>query len=177
MANSSVVEWLEGFWRYGAVHTLTFTFLLLNLVSFSIPYAGDVKPFFLLMVVYYWALYRPALIPPALVFVYGLIMDFASGTPFVGLSALSLLAAQWIVKSQRLFLMGQTFIMIWLGFFLIGLVAVSLEWFVFSLLSWKIAALAPVAAGMGLSVLIFPAISAVLYLSHRLLPFSGKGYK
>ncbi len=79
--------------------------ILLGLLSLPVPYAGSARPALVLMAVYYWAIYRPTLVPPFLCFAAGLLTDILSGMP-LGLNALVLVIVQWIVRSQRRFLMG-----------------------------------------------------------------------
>lgn len=147
-------------------------FLFLNVVSFSMPHAGDFKPFFLLMAVYYWAIYRPTVMPVAYTFVLGLVLDFLTQMP-PGLCALVLLAAQTIVRRSRLFMMGQPYVMVWLGF---GILSIIYTFSIYLLMSLKNFQFVPVASltqmliAALLSVLLFPLASLVLQGVHRVLP-------
>ena len=151
-------------------------FLLLNVVSFSMPHAGDFKPFFLLMAVYYWAIYRPTVMPVGYTFVLGLIMDLEGGLP-IGLNALVLIGLQDLVRRSRLFLMGQPYAMVWLGF---GIVAVGYAlalWLVISFFSFNFAQFSSLTSSIiaaGLSILLFPAASLLLLGVHKILPVSSK---
>lgn len=143
--------------------------LVLNLVNIALPHAGDVRPAFLLMAIYYWAVFRPTLIPPVMTFIWGLLFDLIAGLP-LGISALLFLAIQWVVRDQRLYLMGQSFAMLWLGFILTALVYSALQWTIFSIMQltfadWR----APLGAFL-LSVGLFPLVSFILVLTHRFLP-------
>lgn len=154
-------------------------FLLLNIVSFSMPHAGDFKPFFLLMAVYYWAIYRPTVMPIAYTFVLGLIFDLLAELP-IGLSALILVAIQTVVQKSRLFLMGQPYIMVWLGFAITTAVYTISFWFLISLSEFSFAPLRAfvqmMLAGL-LSVMIFPLGSLILQAVHRLLPVSSTPFR
>ncbi|MFA5592605.1 MAG: rod shape-determining protein MreD [Micavibrio sp.] len=147
-------------------------FLLMNVVSFSLPHAGDFKPFFLLMAVYYWAIYRPTMMPYAYTFVLGIILDLLTHMP-VGMNALLLLAIQALVRKSRLFLMGQPYIVVWLGF---AIVALCNALGLCLLLSLALFELAPMSAfiqmlvATSLSILLFPVISLLLQVVHRALP-------
>lgn len=150
--------------------------LLLNLVSFSMPHAGDFKPFFLLMAVYYWAIYRPTVMPVAYTFCLGLIIDLQADLP-LGLTALILVGLQTIVLRSRLFLMGQPYVMVWLGFGILALsYAISL-WFLITLSQFSFppsGAFVQLMIATLLSVLIFPLVSLALLGVHRLLPVSSQ---
>lgn len=151
-------------------------FLLLNVASFSMPHAGDFKPFFLLMAVYYWAIYRPTVMPALYTFFLGVVMDLLAGLP-IGLSALILLALQAVVQRSRLFLMGQPYIMVWLGFALMAVANAAALWLVTSLFSMTPAPLPAFTQAMiaaFLSVLIFPLASIILHWVHKLLPVASK---
>ncbi len=151
-------------------------FLLLNVVSFSMPHAGDFKPFFLLMAVYYWAVYRPTVMPVAYTFVLGIIMDLLAELP-VGLSALILVALQTMVQRSRLFLMGQPYVMVWLGFSVMAVANAFCLWFVMSLASFSFAPLAALFQTLVaalLSMLLFPLATIILRGVHSVLPVASK---
>lgn len=176
MSDFSVSERFDWLWRLFIAHSFTIAVLVFSLVSFSIPYAGQIKPYFLLMVVYYWAIYRPGLVPPLLVLTLGFVHDLIAGQPVVGITAFTLLAVQVVVRDQRLFLMSQPFIMIWLGFALTIILTSILEWILFSLFTLRLTSLMPYAAEGVLSAFLFPVIAMILGLIHRLLAASAKNF-
>ena len=150
-------------------------FLLLNVVSLSMPHAGDLKPFFLLMAVFYWAIYRPTVMPSAYTFLLGLTVDLLSNLPF-GMSALILLAIQTLVRRSRLFLMGQPYMMVWLGFAITALAYAAAVWFLITLRGLTFPpknAVYQMLAATGLTILLFPLASIILQGVHRLLPVSN----
>lgn len=154
-------------------------FLLLNIVSFSMPHAGDFKPFFLLMAVYYWAIYRPTVMPVAYTFALGVIMDLLSELP-IGMSALILVGLQTIVQRSRLFLMGQPYMMVWLGFAIMALAYTVSFWLLFSLSEFSFAPLRAFVQMMiagALSIMLFPLASLILQGVHRLLPVASNPFR
>jgi len=150
-------------------HGVIILFMLLNIVSFSLPHAEDFKPFFLLMTVYYWAIYRPTLMPSAYTFLLGIIMDLESGLP-VGASALILVGIKIMVQSQRLFLMSQPYITVWVGFAGVVLVNVAALWVVVSLQTLNFVPIQSTLVAAAFSVMIFPLASLILLGVHRILP-------
>lgn len=146
-------------------------FLMLNVVSFSMPHAGDFKPFFLLMAVYYWAIYRPTLMPVFYTFILGLVMDLISGLP-VGLTALIMVALQTMVQKSRLFLMGQPYTTVWIGFSVVAIAHCACLWLVLSLLHGFMP-FTPTLVAAILSILLFPVASLILLGVHRLLPVAS----
>ncbi len=145
--------------------------LLLLLNSVSVPYAmsGDVKAPFFLMVIYYWSIYRPTLIPPWLAFCTGIITDLLGGLP-VGLNACVYVLVQWIVSDQRRFLMGQSFIMIWIGFLVLSVLSELLEWMIFGMVNYQWTPLKPLVFSVGLGSACFPLIGLLLHWTHKILP-------
>lgn len=170
--SSDIVDWAA---KMALAHALILLLLLLNFVSLSLPYAGDFKPFFLLMAIYYWAIYRPTLIPIGYVFALGLIMDLQSGLP-VGLCALLLVLCKSIVQRQRVFLMGQPYVTVWLVFGMICLLQSFVMWAVMSLQVWSALPIISILVAAGFSILLFPAISLILLGVHKLLPLPTGPY-
>ena len=147
--------------------------LALSLVSFSIPLTGEVRPHLLLAAVFYWAVYRPTLMPPWYVFVLGLLMDTLSGLP-LGLNALILVAVHWIVRMQRVYLMGQSFLGLWIGFAVTCFLSASAQWSLYALVSRALVPAGPTLASAGVTILVFPLISLLFIAVHRILPVASK---
>lgn len=129
---------LESFSRLFLAQLVLFFLLLINLVPLPVPVLGSLNPAFVLMGVYYWAVYRPTLLPPLLCFGAGLLMDILSGGP-LGINALVFVAVQWIVRSQRRFLMGQPYLVMWFIFAPVALGAGLTQWFLagLSVMRWS----------------------------------------
>jgi rod shape-determining protein MreD len=106
---------------------VTFIAVLLTVLPLGIPFAAVVTPFLSLMAVYYWSIYRPDLLPPAVVFVLGVLQDMLTGGP-VGLLALVLLLVQALAVSQRRILLGQAFSVEWAGLLLVVAGAGAVSW-------------------------------------------------
>lgn len=166
---SSLPESMNAVMRFGAVYGVLAVLFILNTVNLSLPFSGRVEVSVLLMAIYYWAIYRPTLLPPWVVFVAGVMFDVLSGLP-IGLSAFIFLAVRWVVVDQRLFLMGQSFMMVWLVFAVVLCFASVLQWAVYGLLQLAWTPWQPVGVMVVLSVLVFPVVSFILHLSHRMLP-------
>lgn len=143
---------------------------ILNVVAISYPLSGAVKAPLFLMGIYYWALYRPTLFPIGVVFAAGLLLDLFSGLP-LGLNALVFVLVQWSVRDQRRFLMGQPFMMVWIGFVLLSAATGLLQWVLFGIaagLSWP--PLYPLCISVAFGAAMFPFVCIVLHLTHKLLP-------
>ncbi len=156
------------FGRFGV--TLSIIFVLLVLSAFPFPFwgLGEIRPAFLLIAVYYWAVFRPQMLSPAGAFAAGLALDLVSAWP-LGMNALSLLVVQWVVKSQRNFLLGQNFMVIWFSFALVALLSGILQWAVFSLLELHFMSIRPVLTGILMTAVVYPLIAMPLFRINRTL--------
>jgi rod shape-determining protein MreD len=161
--------------RLAAPQVLLGLMVVLSVLSLPVPHAGEVRPSLVLMTVYYWAIYRPTLVPPALCFTVGLLLDILSGMP-LGLNALTLVAVQWIVRDQRRFLMGQPYMAIWAVFGLVAMLTAGLQWGLYGLLHQAWTPLLPLAASVVFSLLLFPLVTLLLIFVHRLLPVASRAF-
>ncbi len=106
---------------------LTLIMVIISMVPMHVPGYARVAPLLSLMAVYHWTVFRPALMPALAVFAIGLLQDILSGTP-IGVHALVFLIVQGLVLSQRRFLVGKSFAVVWLGFSLVATGAALLSW-------------------------------------------------
>jgi rod shape-determining protein MreD len=137
---------------------LTFVLILVTMVPTHLPGYARVTPVLALISIYHWAVYRPELMPAWTVFVLGLLQDFLSGAP-VGINVLVFLSVQWLVLTQRQFLVGKTFLIYWFGFAVVALVAAIEMWMLASL--HYLSALSPggIAAQYLVTAGLFPVIA------------------
>lgn len=164
-----VSEYIDAGLRFTVPYIVMLVLYILNLTFLSFPLSLSLEPPFTLMAIYYWSIYRPKLVPVWLVFMAGILFDFISGVP-VGVHAFIFVAARWIVTDQRLLLSSQSYAAVWIGFIVVNLIAVAVEWFLFGLIQFQWSPLQPAALMFASGVLLFPAVSLVLHLAHRVLP-------
>jgi rod shape-determining protein MreD len=144
-------------------------------VSLPLSSLDVVKPQLVIMGIYYWAIYRPTLVPPSFCFVIGLLLDLLSGMP-PGMNALIFVLIQWIVRDQRRFLMGQPYVTIWAVFGLVAMASALMQWGLYGLVNMNWPAPAPVLLGVLVSMLLFPLVTLLLVLTHRILPVASRAY-
>ena len=161
--------------RMMVVYLIMFVLFLFNTMSIATPISDGVDVPFIIMMLYYWSIYRPTLIPPFLVFAIGICFDLLSGWP-VGLSSFILLLLRHVIVLQRLFLTGQPFTVIWIGFMMAGLGSLSLQWLLFGLTQFQWGPIHPVFLTSFVAILLFPLISVVLHFSHKALPYIQDHY-
>ncbi len=174
-AHQDIID--QGIWtlRLGAVYAALMLLFFLSVTQIPMPLIGTMKPLFLLMGVYYWAIYRPSIIPPVFLFALGLGLDFLAGTP-LGLQCFVYMVAAYVLRGQRRFFLGQSFIMVWSGFALTALMAAFLIWGIYGLGKVNLSPVMPVLGQVLVSVLLYPAVSLLLIASHRFLLSARPAY-
>lgn len=94
--------------------------VLMSAMPIRVPGYSDIAPSFVLIVVFFWTLNRPELLPPGALFGIGLLDDFLTGGP-VGLSGLVLMVVCIGMGTQSRVLRGQPFEILWLAFAVVAL--------------------------------------------------------
>jgi rod shape-determining protein MreD len=142
--------------------------ILVFLTAFPFPFLrfSDVRPAFMLMAVFHWAVFRPQAFSPFAAFFCGLLLDLLVASPF-GLNAVTLFAMRHLTVMQVKFLSRQSFIVLWMCFALMAAGAFALQWIVFSMFSQQLVPLRPLAVSAGLTALFFPPVSWLLGLFGR----------
>jgi rod shape-determining protein MreD len=140
---------------------VTLALLLLSAVPTHVPGYSGIAPMLPLMGVYYWAIYRPDLLPAWLAFLIGLLYDIVAGTP-VGVNALVLLLAQGTAAAQRKFFLGKSFAVTWWAFGLLTAGAIGLCWMLVSFLKGRPLDAAPVLFEYLMTVALFPLLTWAL---------------
>ena len=136
--------------------------IVLSAFPFRIGDFGEIRPSFMVMAVYYWAVMCPPMLSPVAAFLAGAVFDLIIGCPF-GLNALTLVVVQWVTRAQRKFLLGQPFLVMWAGLGFVSMGAGCLQWALASLFNWALMPLEPTLISALLTTAIFPV--AVLPLS------------
>lgn len=149
--------------------------MLFNLNVIPMTPSFKVMVPFVLMVGFYWSIYRPQVAPIWSIFLCGLMIDIVSGLP-LGLNALSLTLICLIVRDQRVVLITQPFFMLWGVFALFCIAEALVKWAVFSLTIFQIASLSAVLPDIIFGVLLYPFIALFLHAIGKLF-LDGDIYK
>ncbi|MCC7038336.1 MAG: rod shape-determining protein MreD [Alphaproteobacteria bacterium] len=146
-----------GRWAMTAVFIVVL--LVLSTFPFKIGHFGEIRPSFMLMAIYYWAIMRPSTLSPIATFIVGIAFDLMGGFP-LGLNAMTLLIVQWGTRRQRKFVLGQGFIVLWMGLALVSLGAGLFQWAVYSSFhqNFQPGSLKPVLTSVVMTTVIFPLI-------------------
>lgn len=160
---------LENILRLCVPHFVMAVLFALSVTPLFAPGFGGIKPFFVLMGIYYWAIYRPTLTPTVYVFGLGVMMDSATGLP-LGWHAALYLSAHAIVRTQRRYLAGQSYPVVWTGFAVIAGLYAAMFWALSCLYALHLVPVMPMLGHLTISLLIFPFVLMLLILAHRMLP-------
>lgn len=166
----SFADYIERSARMSVPYSFMLLLFILSIVSVPYPLAAFFKAPLLLIVIYYWAVFRPTLLPPWLVFAVGLFYDILTGMPYMGTSALLFLLCRMAVVDQRRFLLGQGFAMLWFGFCLLDIAYHLLQWGTFSALSMQWLYAKDFISSLVLGFVLFPVVYLFLFLTHKIVP-------
>lgn len=140
---------------------VTLVLLLLTAIPTRIPGLSGIIPMLPLMGVYYWAIYRPDLLPAWSAFLIGLLYDIIGGTP-LGVNALVLLSVQGIAAGQRRFFLGKSFMVAWWAFGLLAAAGAGATWLLVTVLYGQALDASPVIFDYLLTMGLFPLLTWTL---------------
>jgi len=142
--------------------------ILLGILPLRLDLGVSFTPLFALMPIYFWGLFRPAILPSGAVFALGLAQDLLSGAP-VGLHALAFMLAFALVVAQRPLFSQRLLQGAWFGFALTAAFATVAIWIVSSIYTGEPQSLLPVLAQWIASVIVYPMAANLFILTERRL--------
>lgn len=142
--------------------------LLLSAAPFGLPAQAQLQPAIALGCVFFWSLFRPASMPPPVVFALGALSDLLGLSP-VGVSVLTLLVVHGLALSWRRGLTRQGFLIVWLAFIGIAAGSAATEWVLTSLLTFTLLPIGPALFQATLTAGLYPALATLLTHTHRSL--------
>ncbi|WP_259780763.1 rod shape-determining protein MreD [Aestuariispira ectoiniformans] len=151
---------------------LTLVFIMVQQVSLHIPNFAQVSPLLALISIYYWAIYRPDLMPMLAVFLLGLADDLMSGS-VLGVSSFIYLICYALVGAQRRFFYVKGFGIVWWGFMLVAALMIALKWVVVCLLDQNLYSFLPSVFSYLMSLAFFPIMAVILWAAHKTVPQQG----
>lgn len=123
-------------------------------------------PIIPLVVVFFWSIYNPDVLPAPGVFLIGLLQDLLTGSP-LGLWAFVYLTTQFIVSSQRSYFLGREQKVVWIGFTFAAIAAGFVLWMLMNLLSGAILPLRALVLQLLATIMIYPAFGVVFRRLHQ----------
>lgn len=148
---------------------LALSFVLLGALPYQIPLLGPVFPALPLIVVYFWSISRPKLLPPVAVFLIGFFQDILTGAP-LGLSSFVLLLVHGFVASQRRVFIGKSFVVAWMGFALVAVGAAIGGWIIASIYNATFMNAGALIIQLLLTIVIYPGFSWLFSMVQKIIP-------
>ena len=153
--NTTLLQRLDRVARNLVPFALCAVLVVFSSLPFHIPGYGQVAANFTLMSVFYWAVFRPQLMPLAAVFVVGVFQDIVVGTP-LGTNALVLVLVHTLVTQQGRVFRGKSCFVLWWGFGMVALGAGALGWALMTALNLAVLDPLPGFFQFSLTVALFP---------------------
>ncbi len=141
------------------------TAILLVLAAMPVGLPGAV-PAAGLPCIFFWSVFRPAALPPPVVYGLGLLQDLLTAAP-VGSGALVLLLVHGLARHWRRFLVQQSFLAVWLVHCGFAAGAASLDWALQALLGWRLLPVQPGLLQVALAAGLYPTIAFLLTRAHE----------
>jgi len=168
MIAPATVRWLQLLRSLTPAVSVLFVVVLATM-PLGVPHYSMVTPFFALITVYFWSIYRPDLLPVWAVFLFGVLQDLLTGAP-VGITALVLILVWAVAVSQRRVVLVQSFGVEWVVFILVAGAAGFFAWLVGSLYRTAFLWGDPFAIQAMLTAALYPIFSWLLGQVARLTP-------
>lgn len=146
--------------------TATFFFILLSALTLPFPYIGSIAPMLGLSAIYYWAIYRPDLLRPFMVFALGVFNDMVHFLP-MGLSALLFIGIYQIAFAQRRYFAKQSFLVLWSSFAGAAFLCSLVGWVVTSFYEAALLPTMPIFLQYLMTLLLFPLPAWILIRVQR----------
>ena len=147
---------------------LTLLLVMVGMVPLRVPDLSPIIPSLGLIAVYYWAIYRPDLLPAWAVFVVGLIQDLLGGGP-LGVNAAVFLIAWAAIGSQRRLLTTGSFMLVWAVFLPVGAFAFLLIWLFHCLIVGALIQPEPAVFQYLTTVAVYPCLAWIFAQAQRAL--------
>ena len=146
---------------------------MLTVVPIRVPGYAALAPAFTLMAVYHWTIYRPDLLPPAVLFAVGFAEDLITGGP-LGVTPLLLLVARATVLNYRRYFVNRGFPFVWAGFTILASATMFVLWALHCVLDATFLDFRSTLFRTVLTVASFPAASFLLGRSQRAVMGLGR---
>lgn len=159
--------------RHAFPVSCTIVLMLLTATPFGFADQAVLLPAVALACVYFWSLVRPAAMPPAAVFLIGLLFDLLGYWP-LGVGPLTLLVVHGLTLRWRRVLTAQGFVSGWLAFAMFAAGAAALGWVLTALLSFRLLPFGAALLEALLAAALYPALAMPLIRAHRTIADPGR---
>jgi rod shape-determining protein MreD len=152
--------------RHSFPASCTILLMLLTETPIGIADQAVLLPAVTVACVYFWSLFRPAAMPPPVVFAIGLLFDLLGYLP-LGVGVVTLLIVHGLALRWRSVLTRQGFRAVWLAFAGLAIGAAALGWTLTALLSFRLLPVAPAVFQAVLTAALYPALAILFIRAHR----------
>ncbi len=154
--------------RHGFPLVSTLLLLLALGAPLRLPGQAELQVCVAVTCVFFWSVFRPAAMPPAAVFLIGLLVDLLGFGP-LGADAVVLLACQSVALRWRRELGRLGLGAVWLAFVVVSVGAAALGWLLACVLALRLYPPAPALLQAALGAGVFPVLAWPLTRAHRTL--------
>jgi rod shape-determining protein MreD len=154
--------------RWGFPASSTALALMLTAAPLGLPGQSELQAAIALASVFFWSLFRPASMPPPVVFLLGLFADLLEYAP-PGVTVLTLLIVHGLALRWRRVLVRQGFLLVWLSFVGVAIGAALLQWVLNCVLVFRLLPPGPAAFQALLAAGVYPALAVLLTRAHQTL--------
>jgi rod shape-determining protein MreD len=148
--------------------TTTALMLLIIDAPLGLPGQAELQISVVFSCVFFWSLFRPASMPPPVVFLLGLLTDLLGYAP-PGVGVLTLLITHGLALLWRRTLVQQGFLLVWLAFVCVIAGAAALQWAFTSLLEFRLLPPWPGVFQAMLGAGVYPLLAPLLTRAHHTL--------
>ncbi|HEX4366483.1 MAG TPA: rod shape-determining protein MreD [Rhodopila sp.] len=145
---------------------ITVLLMLLTQAPVGLPEQAASLPAVTLGCVWFWSLFRPAALPPPIVFLMGLLMDLLGYLP-LGVGAFTLLAVHGVALTMRRSLSQRGGAWIWIVFAGVAAAASLVIWLMVMLLTFRLLSPYPAIFIAVLAIALFPVLAVPFASAHR----------
>jgi rod shape-determining protein MreD len=144
--------------------------LLMVLAGAPLGFAGQaqVQIAIALASVFFWSLFRPASMPPWMVFLLGILLDLLGFAP-LGVGVLLLLSVHGFALRWRRTLVRLGFVPVWVAFTMLAVGTAFAQWALTSALALRFMPVGPALFLAALATGMYPLLAVPLTLAHRSL--------
>ena len=176
MVSTELGETARGSLRVVAIYAFLLLLFLLSLANIPLFGSGAVRPAFLLIGLYFWTITRPSLLPVPMVFLIGLVFDIVSAS-VVGTHTFAYMLIVMLVRSQRRYLLGQTWAVLWVGFAAASVILGAIQMLVYTLSSGSMPSVLLFVGGVLVSALAYPLMTPLMIGLNRFLSAAKHDYQ
>jgi len=156
--------------RYAFPSAIALGLVILGGLPLHLPGQEGATPQLALASVFFWALYRPEMLPPPAVFLVGLAADLLAATP-LGITVVVMLLLYGTVGLHRRRLARQSFLVVWLACLVYLAGAQALAWLLNAVLTLRLLPAGPALYQFALTAALYPVLAYLLIRADRsLLP-------